>query len=156
MVKKIDELKYPPLENHVGVRLWRLSEIWKKAFDREMVQLGYPYFADARSNILRHVAPNGTAQAMIVKRMGLSKQAVQQLIDDLVKDGVIAKKPDPVDGRSNIIGLTQAGLAALHDANVVKRKIEQKFAKLVGQVKLSQLNDILDELAEGNSKSDEQ
>jgi DNA-binding MarR family transcriptional regulator len=147
LVKKIDDLKYPPLEKHVGARLWRLSEMWKRLFDEEMVALGYPYFAEARSNILRFVGPKGVGQAAIVKRMKLSKQAVQQLIDELASEGVVKRMPDPEDGRSNIIVLTQAGLAALHDANLVKRRIEQKYLKLLGQTKLIQLNEILDELA---------
>ena len=149
LVKKTDELKYPPLEKHVGARLWRLSEMWKRLFDQEMMALGYPYFAEARGNILRYVGPKGVGQGAIVRRMGLSKQAVQQLIDELVKDGVIKKTPDPEDGRSNIIILTQAGLAAMHDANIVKRKIEQRYMKLIGQSKLNHLNDMLDELADG-------
>ena len=150
MVKKIDELKYPPLEKHVGAGLWRLSEIWKRLFDGEMVALGYPYFAEARANILRYVGPKGAAQTTIVKHMGLSKQAVQQLIDELVKDGVVKKIPDPEDGRSNIIILTQAGLAAMHDANIVKRKIEKQFSKLVGSGEIAELNRILDELADAH------
>lgn len=148
LVKKIDDLRYPPLEKHVGARLWRISEMWKRLFDEEMVALGYPYFAEACSNILRFVDPKGVGQAAIVKRMGLSKQAVQQLIDELVSEGVLRRMPDPDDGRSNIIVLTQAGLAALHDANLVKRKIEQKYMKLLGQSKLTQLNEMLDALAD--------
>lgn len=149
MVKQIDELKYPPLEQHVGARLWRLSEMWKRQFDQEMGALGYPYFAEARGNVLRFVGPKGVGQAVIVKRMGFSKQAVQQLIDELVNDGVVKRLPDPEDGRGNIVVLTQAGLSAMHHANVVKRKIEQKYVKLLGSTKLTHLNDILDELADG-------
>ena len=40
MVKLLDELTYPPLDDHVGWRLWRLSEMWKSRFDSDMVEMG--------------------------------------------------------------------------------------------------------------------
>jgi DNA-binding MarR family transcriptional regulator len=146
MVKKLDKIPYPPLEDHIGVQLWRLSAKWKAQFDFEMVALGYSYFAEARSNVLRFVGPKGTPQSKIVRLMGLSKQAVQQLIDELVVDGVVEREADPADKRGKLIVLTQAGLAALHDANRVKRQIMQDYGKLLGARKLSDLTALLTEL----------
>jgi DNA-binding MarR family transcriptional regulator len=139
LVKKIDKLTFPPLEKHVGANLWQMSELWKKRFDAEMVELGHSYFAEARSNILRYVGPNGVSQSTVVKRMGLSKQAVQQLIDDLVVDGVVTRKPDPGDKRGKLIVLTQLGLSALHDANKVKKRIEKEYEKMIGVERLANL-----------------
>jgi DNA-binding MarR family transcriptional regulator len=139
VVKKLDKLTYPPLENHVGASLWRLSELWKKRFDAEMVALGHDYFAEARSNILRYIGPNGVSQSIVVKRMGLSKQAVQQLLDELVTEGVVTKLPDPKDQRGKLVVLTQLGLAALHDANKVKNRIQKDYEKLIGAERLTRL-----------------
>ena len=159
MVKKLDKLAYPPLEDHIGVQLWTLSEAWKKQFDAEMVALGYGYFAEARSNVLRFVGPRGTPQSKIVRLMGLSKQAVQQLIDELVAEGVVEREADPADKRGKLIVLTQAGLAALHDANRIKRQIMSEYGKLLGVRKLSELTRLLGELelliAERSNESQE-
>ena len=143
MVKKIDKLGFPPLEKHVGLALWQMSELWEKRFGAEMVELGHTYFSEARSNILRFVGPKGVSQASVVKRMGLSKQAVQQLIEELVMDGVVAKKPDPIDRRGRLIVLTQSGLSAMHDANIVKKRIEKEYEKMIGSEKLSNLIEVL-------------
>jgi DNA-binding MarR family transcriptional regulator len=124
-----------------------MSELWKTQFDAEMVKLGYSYFAEARSSVLRHVNAKGTPQALIVQSMGLSKQAVQQLIDDLVDEGVVTRVADPNDKRGRLIVLTQKGLAALHDAKKIKRKIESQYEKLIGTERLDELAVILDELA---------
>ncbi len=143
MVKKLDKLTYPPLEDHIGVQLWTLSEAWKTQFDAEMVALGHGYFAEARSNVLRFVGPRGTPQSKIVQLMGLSKQAVQQLIDELVEEGVVEREVDPADKRGKLIVLTQVGLAALHDANRIKRKIMVEYGKHLGPRKLSELTSLL-------------
>jgi DNA-binding MarR family transcriptional regulator len=147
MVKLLDELIYPPLEDHIGWRLWQLSELWKQRFDLEMSALGHPYFAEARGNVIRHIAPAGTAQAIIVQQMGISKQAVQQLIDDLETDGVVTRQSDQKDKRSRIVVLTQKGLKALHDAKRIKKKIETDFGKLIGVDRMARLSQDLDALA---------
>jgi DNA-binding MarR family transcriptional regulator len=147
MVKKLDKIAYPPREDHVGARLWRLSELWKKEFDAEMVGLGHSYFGEARSNLIRYIGPSGVPQSVIVARMKFSKQAVQQLLDGLVEDGVVERHPDPADKRGKLIMLTQKGLLALHDANRLKRRIERDYEKRVGPKKFSGLMQILEELA---------
>jgi DNA-binding MarR family transcriptional regulator len=154
VVKHLDELTFPALENHIGWSLWRMAEIWKQRFDSEMVALGHSYFGEARSNILRYVGPDGTTQATLVKKMGLTKQAVQQLLDDLVEDHVIARKPNPEDKRGNIIVLTQAGLKAMHDAGKVKKLIEKSYSKLIGPANLAALIKELDTLADKVTQED--
>ncbi len=148
MVKNLDKLTYPPLENHIGARLWRMSELWKKQFDIEMTKLGHHYFSEARGNIMRYIGPRGVSQNLIVKRMGFSKQAVQQLIDDLEIDGVVTRQVDPNDKRGKIVVLTQLGLAAQHDANAVKKRIEREYEKRIGAEKVENLSQILDILAD--------
>lgn len=146
MVKKVDELIYPAIENHIGVQLWTLSEAWKEQFDSEMVKLGHSYFAEACSNVLRYVGPRGTPQSLVVSRMGLSKQAVQQLIDELVLRCVVERKSDPADKRGKLVVLTQSGLAALHDAKRVKKKIERHYERLIGPQKLAEITKLLEGL----------
>jgi DNA-binding MarR family transcriptional regulator len=143
MVKKIDEINYPPLEDHIGIRLWRASELWKTTFDEEMIALGHVYFGEARSGVLRHVAPDGTRQSEIVQRMGLSK-----LIDELEAEGVVQRQKDAKDGRGKLVTLTQKGVRTMHDANKVKRKLQRKYADAVGNQRMATLMQLLGEFTE--------
>jgi DNA-binding MarR family transcriptional regulator len=147
MVKLLDELRYPPLEDHVGWSLWRLSELWESQFDGAMVEAGHSWFAEARGNVVRHLGPKGLPQSKLTLRMGLTKQAVQQLLDELVGDDIIERRPDPNDKRGKLIVLTQKGLRALHDANRIKKRIEKDYEKLIGPRKFGVFMKTLDELA---------
>jgi DNA-binding MarR family transcriptional regulator len=131
MVKPLDE-NMPPLLDHVGWRLWRASRQWKEAFDAGMRERGYPWFGEARSNVIGFLERDGIPQSDLVKRMGLSKQAVQQLVDELVADGVVARRPNPADKRGNIVVFTRAGLSMLGDANSVKLTIEDAYRTKLG------------------------
>ena len=89
MVKKIDDLRI----DHVGWRLWEAAAVWKEKFAAEMIAAGHDWFQEARSSVVPYVGPEGTRQADIVDQMGLSKQAVQQLIADLERSGILCREP---------------------------------------------------------------
>ncbi|MEM9785181.1 MAG: MarR family winged helix-turn-helix transcriptional regulator [Pseudomonadota bacterium] len=128
MVKKVDEFR----PDHVGWRLWDAAAVWKEKFAAEMVAAGHEWYFEARASVVPYVGINGTRQADIVERMGLSKQAVQQLILDLEKSGILCREPDPNDGRGKIVRFTERGLKARKDSVIVKRRVEAEMRKKLG------------------------
>lgn len=148
MVKLLDEQAYPTPIDHIGWRLWRLGWAWKARFEAEMVALGHGWFGEARSAVLAHLGPKGAPQSALPGRMGLTKQAVQQLVDGLVQDGIVERRPDPGDRRGRLIVLTPAGLAVMADADTAKRRIEAEYRGLLGAGRFDALSQALDELHE--------
>ena len=149
MVKPLDENPVELLD-HVGWRLWRISGQWKALFEAGMRARGYPWFGEARSNVIGFIGRNGLRQKQLVRRMGLSKQAVQQLVDELVEEGIVERRPDPADLRGNIVTFTRAGRAMLRDANVVKLSIEDTYRRKIGDREFGRLMDILRDLDESS------
>jgi len=64
--------------------------------------------------------------------VGLSKQAVQQLIADLEAAGIVTRDPDPDDRRGRIVRLTEAGLAAHRAAASIKVELESDIRLELG------------------------
>ena len=83
LVKSLDDERYPELLDHVGWRLWRVAQLWKTDFDAKMKAMGYPWFGEARAGVIAHLDRGGTPQALLAKRLGVSKQAVQQFVVEL-------------------------------------------------------------------------
>lgn len=154
MVKPLDDLPYAAPLDHIGWRLWRLAWAWKARFEAEMVALGHGWFAEARSAVLAHLGPQGAPQAALPGRMGLTKQAVQQLVDDLVRDGIVERRPDPRDTRGRLVVLTPAGLKVMADADAVKRRIEAEYRGLLGAGRFDGLSRDLDALHEKLARAD--
>ena len=148
MVKPLDDLSYPAPIDHIGWRLWRLAWAWKVRFEAEMVGLGHAWFGEARSAVLAHLGPKGTPQSSLPGRIGLTKQAVQQLVDGLVEDGVVERRSGSGGPAQPIIALTPAGLAVMADADTVKRRIEADYRDMLGAGRFDGLSRILDELPE--------
>jgi DNA-binding MarR family transcriptional regulator len=134
----------PPLIEHVGWRLWRASQQWMRRFSAEMVEAGYPVFAEARAQLIPHIAREGSRQSELVARMGLSKQAVQQLIAGLEDDGLVERLPDLDDRRGKVVAFTPQGLALLAAANEVKKRIEKDYRARLGTERFAQLMQALD------------
>jgi DNA-binding MarR family transcriptional regulator len=147
MVKKTDD-NHPLLPAHVGVDLWRAALAWRERMHREMVARGHDWYGDARGAVATHLDPRGMSQSELAARMGLTKQAVQQLLDGLEADGVIRREPDPNDGRSKRVVYTAKGLAALRDGVEVKRAIERDYRARLGASGLEALTKALRKLAE--------
>ena len=149
MVKQLDDKSLPPLIDHVGWRLWRLARLWKAEFDAAMAARGHGWMAEARGAVVGQLRPGGLSQSALPTALGISKQAVQQLVDELVAEGIVERVPDPEDGRGKIVRLLPKGIKAIADGNAVKLEIEARYRTEVGVDRLVALNATLDALAVG-------
>jgi DNA-binding MarR family transcriptional regulator len=145
MVQSLDD--GPVLDDHVGLDLWRAAIAWRDRLHREMVERGHTWYGDARGAVAAHLDPGGMSQSELVRRMGLTKQAVQQLLDSLEADGIIVREPDPSDGRARRIAYTACGLSAVKDAAKVKRAIERDYRSRLGNAAFDALRRALRKLA---------
>ncbi|MEO1312564.1 MAG: MarR family winged helix-turn-helix transcriptional regulator [Pseudomonadota bacterium] len=128
-----------PLIDHIGWDLWRLTGHWKARYSAAMVAAGFHWYADARGNLMPLIGRDGVAQNDLVARAGMTKQAVQQHLDSLTRDGVITRVSDPGDARRKRIMFTAKGLASLDAANAIKAEIEDHYASLIGVERLKAL-----------------
>ncbi|WP_378944056.1 MarR family winged helix-turn-helix transcriptional regulator [Mesorhizobium sp. ANAO-SY3R2] len=132
MVKQLDEDVISTLADHVGWRLWQASRAWQAEFAAAMRAAGHDWFSEARAGLLGHIPRGGIRQASLIERAGVSKQAVQQLLDGLEAEGVIERAPDPHDKRGKLVRYTARGLAALSDGDRIKLDIERRYRERLG------------------------
>jgi len=86
------------------------------AGDRLVEPLG---LTSARWQVIGAVSLAGQPQTVpsIARAMGLTRQAVQRLVNELVADGLIEGRPNPAHRRANLFALTDLGEAAVADAS---------------------------------------
>lgn len=147
MVKQLDENEVATLPDHVGWRLWQASRAWQAEFAAAMRVAGHVWFSEGRAGLLGCIPPRGIRQSALIERMGISKQAVQQLLDGLETEGVIERASDPQDKRGKLVHYTGRGFAALRDGDRIKRDIEQSYRKRLGEGKFTALMEALRALA---------
>jgi DNA-binding MarR family transcriptional regulator len=128
LTEKISE----QLLDHIGLDLTHAARAWRRRLGAAMVARGHAWLAEGRGALVEHIGREGTSQLELTRRAGMSKQAVQQHLDELAADGVLERVPDPADARRNLVRFTKRGLAALRDANDAKREIERDYVRLLG------------------------
>jgi len=86
---------------------------------------------------------HGSRLTELAQALGISKQAVGQLVDELSDMGMLERRPDPEDGRAKRICYTSLGRQGLFDGLAILREEEQAMARAIGQERFAQLHEAL-------------
>jgi DNA-binding MarR family transcriptional regulator len=95
-------------------------------------------------------AEPGLSGRDLVTRMGISKQAVSQLVDALVTMGYVARCPAPDDRRRTLLQLTHRGRGAVAVIDETASGLEADMAATIGRDQLHLLHRALVQLDEAN------
>jgi DNA-binding MarR family transcriptional regulator len=93
-------------------------------------------------------AEPGLSGRDLVTRMGISKQAVSQLIETLVTLGYVARRPAADDRRRTLLHLTTRGRGAAQLIDATVADMEAAMADTIGRERLLELHRALTELNE--------
>ncbi len=113
----------------LAARMWRLSEA---DFLARLNESGHPELRMRHPLVLQALEPDGARARTIADRLGVSQQAVAELIDDLGRRGYLERLPDPTDRRARLVVLTSKGSSVLREAEAIIEQMEREYAQRVG------------------------
>ena len=73
---------------------------------------GFPEVRESWLPILQHVEEEGIRSIDLANRLAISKQAANQMVKEIQKQGYLQRNPDPKDKRAQLITLTDQGWQA--------------------------------------------
>jgi len=82
----------------------------------------------------------GSRLTDLAQALGISKQAVGQLVDELSEMGMLERRPDPDDGRAKRVCYTSLGRQGLFDGLAVLREEERAMEQAIGAERFAQLH----------------
>jgi MarR family transcriptional regulator for hemolysin len=132
----------------LGDLLSAASGQWRERLDRDLARLGENGPSPAAAEVLRHLGPEGLSQGDLTARVGLTKQAVQQLVDRLEATGAVRREADPEDKRMKRVIPTATGLAQLEARRVAEKALDTQVRALFGKKTYAKLRKALKTLAE--------
>jgi DNA-binding MarR family transcriptional regulator len=98
--------------------------------------------------MLAGVAASGTARQDLAAELGVTKQAISQLVDALVSRGYVTREADPDDLRRMALTLTERGEQALGAAAEGVEAVDDQLLDRVGAERIEGLRVALRALAE--------
>lgn len=121
MAKKRSELQRLQ-STSLGYALIRCGQLFnERAMAKVNADAGEFRLREAHTRLLPHLQePNGIRLGDLAKKIDVTKQAVQQLIADMVEGGFVQLDVDPDDSRARRAKLTDLGItASLHGTSVL-------------------------------------
>lgn len=116
-----------------------IAQLFMRAFywaDESLQNLisakGWPAITRAQSLVFVNIGEGVTRPSEIASRIGVTRQAIHQTLNELIEAGYLRLEADPTDKRAKVIRYTEKGaklgldaLAALHD-------VEAELARRIG------------------------
>ena len=97
-----------PLDrDNLGFLLAKASQRWNELLYESFVDAGYPEVRPAYGSLLIPLfEEDGLRQGELARRARLSKQTLTTMARALERDGLVERRPDPVDARATRLYLT--------------------------------------------------
>jgi DNA-binding MarR family transcriptional regulator len=121
---------------------WRLANVGRllnnaiRRFEGRVLDLmadaGYSQTRIAHVNLTRNLDVDGTRLTELARRAAMSKQAMGELVEQCEVLGLVARAPDPSDGRARIITFTPMGLAWLDAFRAAVDLAEKEMRRELG------------------------
>jgi DNA-binding MarR family transcriptional regulator len=114
------------------------------ALRSQLAAHGLAELTTAESMVFPFLDAEGTRPAELARRLGITRQSAQTLVRGLERKGLVELVPDPEDGRSKRILLTQAGRRSVPIALETFVKLEIELSDRIGVRSVSQLRSALE------------
>src|SRR5258706_2400378 len=115
--------------------------------DTRLDLLGFPSLRPAHSQLLARIEPGGVRLPDLVAALGLPKQTVGDMVDDLESMRIVERVPDPDHGVIKRVRLGPKGRVWAAEVKKVTAARQVRWTKQLGQSKMKSLRTLLEELA---------
>ncbi|MCA0143988.1 MarR family winged helix-turn-helix transcriptional regulator [Blastococcus sp. LR1] len=139
----------PPL-----ARLLLLASRWFDEQSRaELERRGWPKLSAAQTAVFAHLSDFPVPPAELARRLGNTRQATSDLVQGLIRLGLLEMLDDPARRGGRLVCVTQRGVRLAQDGYVVLLKLEEQLADAEVVKQLHTLLAGLPAVATGPSKS---
>ena len=142
--------------NNFGTHLYRIFWHMLLWSEKEWKADGWTEITTDHLKVISVVARIGaTTNNELSKLVGVSKQAMSQMIALLEKRGVITVETNPSDSRAKIISLSEYGIDFMIYFSSKTQELFNKYAAIIGVENMHLLTDLAGKLLKGLSDSGE-
>jgi DNA-binding MarR family transcriptional regulator len=125
---------------NLGYLLAKASQTWNEQLQAGFTEAGYPEVrASYGSVLIPLLEEDGLRMGEIARRARLSKQTMTTMVRLCERDGLVARRPDPNDGRATRVHLTAKARRFQPAAERVLADVERNTISALGKRRLAEL-----------------
>jgi DNA-binding MarR family transcriptional regulator len=136
----------PPERLHIGQLLTQLTRLFQTELFERLVAAGLEGARVPHTHVTAYIKADGSRLTELASQARMTLPAMSELVDDLERLRIVARRPDPSDGRAKLIYLTDAGWEAMRTARRIIADIEAEYAERVGAKRFEAAAQTLDTL----------
>jgi len=106
-------------------------------------RLGHRNLRPAHARLMVYLDWNGSRVSELATALGVSKNAVGQVVTELESYGYLERVPDPADGRAKIVRYTDKGHGLLRDALAISAALDEEVVRIIGADRFDRLRETL-------------
>ncbi len=133
---------------HMGRWLNLAFRYYEEAVVRRMNAQGFTDIRLVHTSLIRCMDAEGTRLTEIADRAGMHKQAIGELVKECEQTGYVERRPDPMDGRAQLICFTRRGLKLVRALGEIHAASEAEFVEIIGADRIGPFKNALHRLAE--------
>lgn len=130
----------------LGAQLRAAGEASRRVLFARLRAAGYDDIRDVHHALFKYPGPHGMRPTELADHVGLSKQALNPLLNDLEAAGYLTRQATERDGRHRVLLLTERGEALLADAKAILEEIDTELAAEIGPRRYGTFRAVLSEL----------
>jgi DNA-binding MarR family transcriptional regulator len=133
----------PPSASNLDQLLMRAFYWVDESLQRSISEQGGPTITHSQSMVILAVWEGITRPSAIAEYMGVSRQAIHQSLQELVRLNVVELVPDPSDGRAKLVQLSKTGGPLREIASGILKGMERELEARIGKRRVKNLWDAL-------------
>jgi DNA-binding MarR family transcriptional regulator len=139
------EKSLPPETRHmlIGALLRVPAQTIQRRIIRELNAAGFDGLSMPHMAVLQFPGPDGVRPGALADRAGMSKQAMNRLLQSLEELDYIVRSDAPDEGRARVVRFTKRGRAAYAKILAILGSIEHEWSAELGSKDFAQLKELL-------------
>ena len=118
---------------HLGRMLLKLERHFTRQVLQKLAADGIEDITLRHFVIIPYIDHKGIRAVDIARQVGITKQAVSKLVDELVQKGYLELTPDPTDGRASLVLMSEKGNEFLKLTIKYTQQVESQWSNQVGE-----------------------
>ena len=132
----------PDRQPNLGVLLFIPLRFMEQAVLDELKAHGHDMPLN-QARVFARIGPQGSRLVDLARAAQVSKQTIGTIVDQLQQAGYVERRPDPIDGRSRLVVITDRGQQLLELTAPVVQRIEAAWEAHLGKHRARQLREAL-------------
>jgi DNA-binding MarR family transcriptional regulator len=128
---------------NLALALLKASDWFNDALLRRLHANGWPTVTRSHSLVFANLDPAGTRPAELARRLGITRQSMQKLLQAMVELDLVEVSVDDRDARATVVHLTAAGKVLMKSARRELALLERELARRIGMQNVDALRSVL-------------